>query len=302
MKKRKQKNDSNPTKKVNAKKKKAFSVPKESEIKKWTNDDFEKIIAELTKEQCPLIMTRKEYALLKEVIEETVTDNVTESTEVGKTQSAENPDKIRENNSGVNSPFCMKKEVDDTTIENSFLNSLDIQKSYNIADSITSFKMLQSDKICLNIGLDTEYQSYKNEPGTYRLVLSFQMSVMIGKTLIRYFFLIAPDYQLVTNLGGLVSLKYCLADILLDLKRNHAIDFPLVLKKNILYKEFNSSKSVDYSKMAKNNQVIPVTLICHGRKADITVFRRTQRDINLFRNSSMRWTTVDHKTSRIRRA
>lgn len=78
-------------------------------------------------------------------------------------------------------------------------------------------------------------------------------------------------------------MKYCLADILSDLKTNYFQDFPLVLKKDIIYKNNNRNnyKLIDFKAM--QSSVIPITLICHTEKADISVFRRSKYDIDLLR-------------------
>ena len=71
----------------------------------------------------------------------------------------------------------------------------------------------------INIGFDTEFQDYRDGSGKNRRVLSLQMTIAIGETLIRYFFLVDPRYQEVTAEGGMIPLKYCLADILDDLRK-----------------------------------------------------------------------------------
>ncbi len=138
----------------------------------------------------------------------------------------------------------------------------------------------------LNIGFDTEFQDFRDGTGNNRRVLSLQMTVALGETLIRYFFLVDPRYQEVTASGGMIPLKYCLADILDDLRNCHFPNFPLVRKKEIVYKEkparnHNSIKIMDFKAM--KDQIIPITIICHTGKADISVFRRTKYDIDLIR-------------------
>ena len=124
-----------------------------------------------------------------------------------------------------------------TLADKSFLAPLDVQRAGSIAEVIPSFKVIQSEKMSLNIGFDTEFQDFRDEPGRNRLLLSLQMSISIGETLIRYFFLVDPRSQEVTADGGQIPLKYCLADILDDLKKSYFHNFPLVLKRDIIYKE-----------------------------------------------------------------
>ena len=152
---------------------------------------------------------------------------------------------------------------------------------------IPSFRAIQSDSIRLNIGFDTEFQENRNGERENRRVLSLQMSIRVGDMSIRYFFLVDPRYQEITAEGGKIPLKYCLADILNDLKKNYFTDFPLVLKKDIRYREkswdgHDPFKVIDYKVM--KDFMIPVTFICHTGKADISVFRRSKYDIDLLRN------------------
>lgn len=106
----------------------------------------------------------------------------------------------------------------------------------------------------INIGFDTEFQDYRDGSGKNRRVLSLQMTISISETLIRFFFLMDPRYQEVTAEGGMISLKYCLADILDDLKKCYFPEFPLVRKEGIIYKNkewegHDSFKVVDFKAM-----------------------------------------------------
>ena len=77
-------------------------------------------------------------------------------------------------------------------------------------------------------------------------------------------------------------------------------DLPLVLKRDLIYKESarngcNAFRTVDFAAM--RDSVIPVTLICHTGKADISVFRRSKYDIDLLRSLSEiqgGWMTTEH--------
>jgi hypothetical protein len=253
----------------------------------WTPEQYLEIVDKLQTYGCQIIKTRREYTLLKEKM---VSGNFTEVSNFGKAPNTSTPLNIGINSSGVNSPICHADTLNDTTIKKvyskPFLAPLDIQKSGSIADVIPSFKVIQSDSMCLNIGFDTEFQDYRNIPSKNRRVLSLQMTVAIGETLIRYFFLVNPDYQEVTSDGGLIPLKYCLADILYDLKNCYFNEFPLILKKDIVYKNCNSKnnksfKVIDYKAM--KDSMIPITLICHTGKADISVFRRSKYDVDILR-------------------
>jgi len=125
------------------------------------------------------------------------------------------------------------------------------------------------------------------------------MSINIGGQILRYFFLIDPRYQEVTADGGKIPLKYCLADILCDLKKSHLPEVPLVLKRDIVHKEkpwkdHAPIKIIDFREM--KDQVIPITLICHTGKADISVFRRSKYDVDLVRKFAEiqgGWMTVE---------
>lgn len=258
----------------------------------WSADQHESIVQTLMRSGCQYIKGREEYTLLKEVL---TPIRFTEVRNFGKTGSAKNLVISRENCSGVNSPIWDACGVNDTTPEmgktkacqKPFLAPLDVQKEGCIADVIPSFRVIQSENLSLNIGFDTEFQDFREGSGRNRKVLSLQMSICVGRTLIRYFFLIDPRYQDVTADGGLIPLKYCLADILADLKKCYFNDLPLVLKRDIVYKEklWKGSvpvKEADFKAMKES--VIPVTIICHTGKADISVFRRSAYDADLLRH------------------
>ncbi len=252
----------------------------------WTYEQYLEIGKCIRDYGCDLIKTRNEYSLYKE---EVVSKPVTEVSNFGKPSDTANPLNTSTSGSGVISSICDADSLIDTNLQKvygkKFLAPLDIQKSGSIADVIPSFKVIQSNTMCLNIGFDTEFQDYRDGLNKNRRVLSLQMTVAIGESLIRYFFLISPDHQEVTSDGGLIPLKYCLADILSDLKNSYFNDFPLVLKKDIIYKDSKSKNStfkvIDYKVM--KDSVIPITLICHTGKADISVFRRSKYDVDLLR-------------------
>lgn len=264
-------------------------VSQDGYITSWTWDEYWMISQKLKQHGCAYLKGREEYILLKEV----VSDNVTEVSNFGNNENAQKPVFSRAEGSGVNSPLCMAIQSNDTTddedAKNSkpFLAPLDVQKTGSIADVIPSFRVIQSNSLSLNIGFDTEFQDFRDEAHKNRRVLSLQMTIAIGESLIRYFFLVDPRYQEVTAEGGMIPLKYCLADILSDLKECYFPDFPLVLKKDILYKEkqwkdHDPFKVVDYKAM--KDSVIPITIICHTGKADVSVFRRSKYDVDLLRS------------------
>lgn len=251
----------------------------------WTFEQHTAIVSALTRHGCQYLKGRDEYTLLKEE----VSPDVTQVSNSGKTPAPENAVIPRLEGRGVNSPLCGAIGLNDTDTDSyskPFMAPLDVQKSGSIADVIPSFKVIQSNSMSLNIGFDTEFQDYRDGSGKNRRVLSLQMTIAVGEKLIRYFFLVDPCYQEVTADGGLIPLKYCLADILADLKKCYFKDFPLVLKKAIQYKDkqwkdHEPYKVVDYAAM--RDSVIPITIICHTGKADISVFRRSKYDIDILR-------------------
>ncbi len=183
-----------------------------------------------------------------------------------------------------------------------FLDKIDCfsgnDESNDISTVIKSFSALQSDKISLNIGLDSEFQylddsfdpDYPESCCGDRLVLSIQMSVLFGGLLVRYFFLVTPGYQYVTKDGGSISLRNCLADVLTDIKRCYIPELPRIPKKRVVKKfviDKSSGKNVmvnDYKAMS--DSLIPVTLICHSGKADISIFSRSRKDVDMIRHCS----------------
>ncbi len=251
----------------------------------WTQDDHSNIVQALQQHGCQYLKVREEYTLLKEV----VSPNLTQDSNLRQLTNTPNPVKSTANLSGVISPLCNAIQLNDTdtrTYKKPFLAPLDIQKAGSIADVISSFKVIQSNSMSLNIGFDTEFQDYHDGSVQNRRVLSLQMTIAVGETLIRYFFLVDPRFQEVTADGGLIPLKYCLADILDDLKKCYFKDFPLIRKEKLIYKEkqwkdHDQFKVIDYGKMS--DSVVPITIICHTGKADISVFRRSKYDIDLLR-------------------
>lgn len=251
----------------------------------WTAQQYVEIITALAKNGCQYLKSRNEYTLLKEV----VSPDITQVSKSGNIGSCKNAVISRSNGSGVISPLCTAIGSNDTNLNSynkPFMAPLDVQKVDSIADVIPSFKVIQSNSMSLNIGFDTEFQDYRDGSDKNRRILSLQMTIAVGENLIRYFFLVDPNYQEVTAEGGLIPLKYCLADILADLKKCYFKDFPLVQKRSIQYKEkqwkdHSPYKVVDYAAM--RDSVIPITIICHTGKADIPVFRRSKYDIDILR-------------------
>ena len=258
-----------------------------AEENEWTFDQHTHIVQALRNYGCEYLKGRDEYALLKQVL---ISNSFTEVTGTGNPPLPESPLFTGAPGSGVNSSLCGAIVVNDTTsalqYNKPFLAPLDLQKAGSISDAIPSFKVIQSKSMSLNIGFDTEFQDYRNGFEKNRRVLSLQMSIAIGYALIRYFFLVTPWFQEVTEEGGKIPLKYCLADVLADLKKCYFPDFPLVLKRDIRYQEKKWSghdpvKIIDFKAM--KDSLIPVTIICHTGKADISVFRRSKYDIDLLR-------------------
>ena len=119
--------------------------------------------------------------------------------------------------------------------------------------------------------------------------------------MIRYFFLVDPRYQVITNDGGLISLSYMLSDILGDLKKTYFHELPKVLRSAIpmrtVPKQGKTIKLVNFKDPTMKAVTIPITLICHTGKADISVFRRSKYDINLYPNLAEiqgGWCTTEH--------
>ena len=252
----------------------------------WTPEQHYTIVQKLLAYGCEYIKGRDEYTLLKEIV---VSESLTEESNFRQTGDTANAENTRAEGSGVISPLCgaiVANDTDTVLCSKPFLAPLDVQKTGSIADVIPSFKVIQSDSMSINIGFDTEFQDYRDGSGKNRRVLSLQMTIAIGETLIRYFFLVDPGYQEVTAEGGMIPLKYCLADILADLKKCYFPDFPLVRKEGLVYKEkewkgHDPFKVVDFKAM--KDFTIPITIICHTGKADISVFRRSKYDIDLLR-------------------
>ena len=257
----------------------------------WSFDQHTEIVRTLQNHGCEYLKGRDEYTLLKETL---VSNTVTQVLNSGNMEMSGNPVFSRVRESGVISPLATctvenDTDTDSAPIHKLFLAPLDVQKPGSIAEVIPSYKAIQSSSLRLNIGYDTEYQEYIVGSEKIRRVLSLQMTIAFFDKLVRYFFLVDPNFQEVTEEGGKIPLKHCLADILEDLKKNYLRELPLVLKRNILYKEkpwkgHDPFKVIDYTAMKDN--VIPVTIICHTGKADISVFRRTKYDIDMPKNVS----------------
>ena len=264
----------------------------------WSPEEHQQIINTLLNTGKKIIITRDEYTLFKEILYD---KNSTEDSNLSKTIDASNTDKTRPGATSFNSPYGEPIQGNETTPpaeskssgSKRFLAPLDIQKESSIAERVSSFKMIQSNSLRLNIGFDTEFQDYpdvKDADGRKthadRIVLCLSMSVVIGDMIIRYFFLVNPDYQRVTAEGGRIPVKHCLTDIFDDLKHSYLPELPVVSRKKIKFKNkswkgHDPFKVVDYRAM--KDSIIPVTLVCHTAKADISVFRRSKYDVDLIR-------------------
>lgn len=265
----------------------------------WTNDEYYDIVDKLKDYGCMYIKGREEYILLKEEV------ILTEDKNSGKKENDENNDNSRDNQTSVIPEYGKPVVGNDTSINEKgsqvFLKALDKQKSQSIVDEIPSFRVLQSDILNINIGFDTEFQNYIDANGNdHRRVLSLQMSIVIGDSIVRYLFLVNPRYQEVTNEGGMIPVKYCLADILSDIKDNYCPSIPLIHKKDIEYTEREWKGHAPYKVVnykAMKDVIIPVTLICHTAKADISVFRRSKYDVDILRKLGEiqgGWMTTDN--------
>ena len=127
----------------------------------WTNEDYESIIKALISYGCTYIIGRKEYALLKEVVSPPLKEGLTEESASCQSGKPSNLDISRVKGSGVNTSLGRPMLSCDTTAEDKpFLAPLNIQKNESIADKINTFKVVQSEHLSLNIGLDTEFQSH----------------------------------------------------------------------------------------------------------------------------------------------
>ena len=203
---------------------------------KWTNEDYYQIAQKISDYGCMRIRERDEYIIFKEEVLEKVTEDLS----ARQVEKHSNTEEIRAKACGVISPFCSAIVLNDTNSKSynkSFLAAFDVQKNGSISNNIPSFKAIQSERMSLNIGFDTEFQDFRDECERNRLVLSLQMSIEVGGTLIRYFFLVNPRFQEVTAEGGRIPLKYCLADILCDLKTNYVRNIPLLRKDDLIYKD-----------------------------------------------------------------
>lgn len=277
-------------------------------ITAWTLDQHTAIVEELIKHGCTYIKGRDEYSLLKQVIRaDEKIPNLTQVSNLRKTTDTSNPDGSRPKRGGVNSAICTARSTNDTlavgdtdtpqtcvnpsVVRRPFLAPLDIQKAGSIADVIPSFRAIQSSEVVLNFGFDTEFQDFREDKNDKsRRILSLQMSLAFGNFLIRYFFLVDPRYQTVkAESGGMIPLKFCLSDLLEDLQKNYFPDIPKVLRSKIVYKErlLTSGKSIrviDYHAMRYDT--IPICIVCHTGKADISAFRRSKYDIDVLRKLS----------------
>ena len=282
-------------------------LAEENKFRPWTAEQYYGIVEALKDHGCTYLKGREEYVLFKQIIEN---GTITEVSKFSNPVEPENTVKQGEKSSGVISSMGAGNVLIDTTSECGntvvkkmmsiqFLKPLDVQKRGSIAEVIPSFRAILSNRLCLNIGFDTEFQDFRERSVENRRLLSLQMSINIGDQIMRYFFLIDPRYQEVTADGGKIPLKYCLSDILCDLKNCHLPELPLVSKRDIVYKEklrkdHTTIKFLNYKEM--KDQVIPITLICHTGKADISVFRRSKYDVDLVRKFAEiqgGWMTVE---------
>lgn len=169
-------------------------IKKKKPLTSWSWEEYWQIRTALAVYKCKPLKSRDEYTLFKEVV---LSENPTELAIFRQSEEAKNPEISRDEASGVISPICKASMLNDTTFSSEynkpFLAPLDIQKNGSVAKVISSFKVIQSDRMSLNIGFDTEFQAFKG--GSCRKVLSLQMSIAVGETLIRYFFLVDPSVE-----------------------------------------------------------------------------------------------------------
>lgn len=157
----------------------------------WSFNQHSLIIQELLNYDCKYIKGRDEYTLLKEVV---TPDSVTEVASFSKGVVAKKPVNSSKNEVVSIHPMGVAYASNDTTNKKgapgsrTFLVPLDVQKKGSIAEVISSFRVIQSAQLCLNIGFDTEFQDFRSGSGQNRRVLSLQMSIAVGTELIRYFF------------------------------------------------------------------------------------------------------------------
>lgn len=198
--------------------------------------------------------------------------------------------------------------------QKSFLKQFDKELKDSIGAGIKSFKSVRSESLCINIGFDTEFEeansssdldALKNLEDINRRVISLQTSVQLGETLVRYFFLINPEFQNVTKDGGKIPLATVIADILDDL-RVFFPELPKIHKTQVVKNKINKNgkliETVDYNSSEMKAITIPVCFVCHAGKADISVFRRKKYDINLFpRLAEIQggWCTTEHYYCRV---
>ena len=146
----------------------------------WSLEEYNDIIKALESNGCKKLKTRTEYTLFKQVV-------VTENDNHGNLQNAENPCATKPERSGVISPLCGAKGTTDTpskVYSKPFLAALDVQKNEGLSDVIPFFGVIQSERLRLNIGLDTEFQTFSCGSCS-RKVLSVQMSIAISDYLLR---------------------------------------------------------------------------------------------------------------------
>ena len=152
-----------------------------------------------------------------------------------------------------------------------------------LLEELPSLKIIRSENVTLNLFYFADCQQFKDDKDrTYRKLVSINIMCVVKQRLLSYFFLIAPDYQIITKDGGKVSLNLILSDVLNDLRCNYLKELPHIKKKDIIYKKQNSKrglKKMDYDKM--KDIVIPITIICDNTLANLSALRRTSYDTKI---------------------
>ena len=138
----------------------------------WTQEQHFQIVQTLISFGCEYVKGREEYTLLKQIL---TPENFTDVSNFGKTQDIENALISRLSGTGVISPICGAKGMNDTSHSTGlepgikpkqFLAPLDIQTKGSIAEVIPSFRVIQSKSLRLNIGFDTEFQETETAEGS----------------------------------------------------------------------------------------------------------------------------------------
>lgn len=280
----------------------------------WTLEQYKTFVDNLIAAKAlSCIKVRDEYTLLLSVIGPEIFRATSDC------QKIDNKiilDGAKNNIDGVNlvspmqntefTPNSNLRVMSNTTRHKPFLMPFDRSLNDSIGSEINSFKIVRSDALCINIGFDTEFV-YANRSSdekcteVNRRVLSFQASIQIGDTLVRYFFVVNPQFQDITKDGGKIPITLVISDILNNL-REFFPDLPKIHRSKVVRNEIKGELVVDYKSKEMKAITIPVCLVCHAGKADISVFRREKRDINLFSNLSEiqgGWCTIKSKYCRV---